>query len=475
MDTRKISFEILKRIELEDAFVGEVLDSALRTMQFSDKRDRAFITRLVEGVTERRISLDFLIGKFSKKDSRRNKTSEIDTTIILRMGIYQIRYMDSVPDSAAVSEMVKLTKTLGYQGLAGYVNGLLRNVSRAKEEKKLDSYLVSRMDARYSTPQWLCDFFTQTYGKEMAKTILEDQYKEHDTVVRVNTLKTTVPDLKELFEKNKITVKTGILSDRSLRISGYDSVRRLPGYKDGLFAIQDETSTYTVEHIGIKPGDRVLDICSAPGGKSLLAYELTCGTDKNGNAVCGTIVSRDISENKIEKIYENAQRLGIPSSKIEIGLHNANPRNIYQQGINLEISDATELDESLASLPDKEKYDVVIADVPCSGLGIIGRKNDIKYHMSPEIMEELAEQGLNILTNASKYVKPFGRICFSTCTINPAENQDVVRAFLDTANKMAKAPHYQGALPYSIIDERTFLQGRDGSDGFYYCILSRNV
>ena len=281
MDTRKISFDILKKIETEDAYVGDVLDSALRTMQFSDKRDRAFITRLVEGVTERRISLDFLIAKFSTKGKKQEK--KVDTQIILRMGIYQIRYMDSVPDNAAVSEMVNLTKSLGYEGLSGYINGLLRNVARAKEERKLDSYLVSRMDTRYSTPQWLCDFLVKTYGKEVARTILEDQYIEHDTVVRVNTLKTTAEELKDSFEKAGITVKAGILSERSLRISGYDSIRRLPGYRDGLFVVQDETSTYTVEHIGINPGDKVLDICAAPGGKSLLAYELTCGTDKRNS------------------------------------------------------------------------------------------------------------------------------------------------------------------------------------------------
>lgn len=437
MDTRKISFDILKKIETEDAYVGDVLDSALRTMQFSDKRDRAFITRLVEGVTERRISLDFLIAKFSTKGKKQEK--KVDTQIILRMGIYQIRYMDSVPDNAAVSEMVNLAKSLGYEGLSGYINGLLRNVARAKQERKLDSYLVSRMDTRYSTPQWLCDFLVKTYGKEVARTILEDQYIEHDTVVRVNTLKTTPEELKDRFEKSGVTVKDGILSKRSLRISGYDSIRRLPGYRDGLFVVQDETSTYTVEHIGINPGDKVLDICAAPGGKSLLAYELTCGTDKNGNIVSGTVCSRDISENKIEKIRENAERLGVTS-------------------LNLEISDATELDESLAKLPDAEKFDVVIADVPCSGLGIMGRKNDIKYHMTADIMKELSEQGLVILKNASQYVKPHGRICFSTCTINPVENGDVVRAFLDSSD-------------FSILDERTFLQGVDGSDGFYYCIL----
>ena len=452
MNSRMICFDILKKVEDSDIYVGELLDGALRTIQFSDKRDRAFITRLVEGVTERKYSLDFLIDKFSRK------SPDPDVRIILRMGIYQIKYMDSVPDRAAISESVELTKELGYKGLSGFVNGLLRNVARAKDENKLDSYLVSRMDTRYSTPKWLCDFLVETYGKGEAKTILEDQFIEHDTVVRVNTLKTDRESLRKLFEEKGIEVKDGVLSNRCLRISGYDSVRRLPGYNDGLFTVQDETSVYTVEHIGIKPGDRVLDMCASPGGKSMLAYEIATD-DKNG----GVIVSRDISESKIEKIRENAERLGISiyddDEKTDIS------------GVRLEIGDATVLDESIAGLKEDQKFDVVIADVPCSGLGIIGRKNDIKYHMSIEIMKELADQGLIILQNASNYVKKGGAICFSTCTINPSENGNVVRRFLDNINNNTENA---SNMTFEIIEEKTFIQGIDGSDGFYFCILKKD-
>ena len=463
MDTRKISFDILKRIETENAYVGEVLDSALRTMQFSDKRDRAFITRLVEGVIERKLSLDFLIEKMSKQKNGGSKTGNkksknINIVIILRMGIYQIKYMDFVPDRAAISEMVELTKELGFEGLSGYVNAVLRNISRLKDDNKLDSYLVSKMDVRYSTPEWLCKFLVDTYGKETAKEILEDQYRDHDTVVRINQLKTDKEELRRSFEQSGIKVKDGILSDRCLRISGYDSVRRLPGYKTGTFVIQDETSVYTVENIGIKPGDKVLDMCAAPGGKSLLAYELSAD-DK----AIGTIVSRDVSESKLEKIQENSERLGVPVRIIadEDDINSLEER--YQPGINLQLSDATELDGDIISLPEDERFDIVISDVPCSGLGIIGRKNDIKYHMSPEIMEELSRQGLDILKNAAQYVKKGGRICFSTCTINPAENGDVVRKFLDSCQGTKQS--------FEIIEEKTFLQGIDGSDGFYFCIM----
>ena len=311
---------------------------------------------------------------------------------------------------------------------------------------------MSRMDVRYSTPQWLCDFLVETYGKETARTILEDQYKDHDTVVRINSLKTSKEELRKMFEEAGVDVKDGILSDRCLRISGYDSIRRLPGFNKGLFTVQDETSTYTIEHIGIKPGDKVLDICSAPGGKSLLAYELATDGDK-----AGVIVSRDISDKKLGKVQENAERLGVPVRTIE-DERTVEVVHSFFPGMNLELGDATELDIGLAGLPDDEKFDVVIADVPCSGLGIIGRKNDIKYHVTPESMEELAVQGLKILKNASNYLKKKGTLCFSTCTINPKENGDVVRSFLADSK-------------FEIIEEKTFLQGVDGSDGFYYCIM----
>ena len=338
MDIRETAYDILKKIEYEDLYVNDILHNALRRMQFSDKRDRAFLTRLVEGVTERRISLDHLIDKLSTG----KKKLKPDIRILLRMGIYQIRYMEAVPDRAAISETVELVKRSDYAGLSGYVNALLRKVSELSAEGKLDSFLVSRMDTRYSTPKWLCDFLVETYGKENAKLILMDQYKEHDTVIRVNLQKTSIEELKERLISKGLEVsgsnlklepeQKNELDKRVLRIANYDSVPRLPGFRDGHFIIQDETSVHTILRAGIKPGDLVLDMCAAPGGKSLLAYELAANDEK-----CGLIISRDISEDKIEKIRENAERLGVPVSDVDI-----------PAGIKLEIKDATELDEEFA-------------------------------------------------------------------------------------------------------------------------------
>ena len=245
MNTRELAFDILKKIEYEDLYVGDILDKALKIHQFADKRERAFLTRLVEGVTERKLSLDCLIDKFSRNKKNGNKKagnrdnngqsisgsdegqksskrSKQDVRILLRMGIYQIRYMDSVPDRAAIDETVELAKASGYTGLTGYINGLLRNVARAKDEGRLDSFLMSRPETRYSTPDWICRLLNETYGREDAKKILEDQYAEHDTVIRINNLKTSVQEYRELLDEKGVTVKPGVLSERCLRISGYD-------------------------------------------------------------------------------------------------------------------------------------------------------------------------------------------------------------------------------------------------------------
>ena len=490
MNTRELSFDILKKIEKDDVFVQEVLSDALRIHQFEDKRDRAFVSRLVEGVTERKLSLDFLIEKFSNSGGKK-KELKLDIRIILRMGIYQIRYMEAVPDRAAISEAVSMAKEKGYAGLSGYVNGLLRSIARAKDEKKLDSYLMSRQETRYSTPEWICKLLADTYGKEKAKQILEDQFKEHDTVIRINLLKTDVKEYRKKLEEKGITVKDGEISKRSLRISGYDTIKRLPGYRDGLFVVQDETSTYAVERAGIKPGDRVLDICSAPGGKSMLAYELATDGTK-----AGIIVSRDISDSKCDKIVENAERLGIPVRRLEDNMYdkiadeeteydekaaietkhnerdNAETENRYLPGINVEVKDAVlstyeaenNLHEEISDNTFEEKFDVVLSDVPCSGLGIIGRKNDIKYHVTPEGIKSLSEQGLTILKNAATYVKAGGRLCYSTCTIVPAENEKVVEAFLAS----------EAGQEFTLLESHTFLQGVESSDGFYYAVLAKN-
>ena len=403
IDSRDIAYRILLEIEKDGGFMGDALETALRRNQFSDKKERAFLTRITEGVTERRLTLDFLIKKFSKTPFAKLKP-EILT--LLRMGIYQIVYMDSVPDRAAVSETVRLTEKHKLKNLTGFVNAVLRAVITAGEENRLNGMIGSSKTVRYSTPEWICSFLTKTYGKEQADRMLSSQFEDRPLTIRVNTSKIQTDELCKLFSDAGVKTEKGSYSEHSLHVSGYDHVRRLPGYDKGYFSVQDESSTMAIERLyqlgaaDSKGHLKVLDLCAAPGGKSLYMAELL--------GKRGSITSRDISEDKTDIIRENAERLGLTN-------------------VTIEERDAVSLDGDWIG-----RADIVIADVPCSGLGVMGHKNDIKYHVSPEGMQELAEQASVIIRNAAMYVKPGGVLMYSTCTVNPGENGDVVRKYMET-------------------------------------------
>jgi|GEM_PF-57996 len=543
--SRETAYKVLYNIETQGTFSSDALSSALRQKQFDDKRSRAFVTRLVEGVTERRLTLDFVISKHS-----RTRLSDVKPEILtmLRMGIYQIVYMDTVPDHAAISETVKLAREHHFEGLTGYVNAVLRAVLKSKDSGKLRGMLLSTDEIRYSTPQWLCDSLKQWYGKEQAHAILASQFEERDTTIRLvmrnlmeyiggyladpisggNPTDGDVRDTKacgkerhdmsrdsaktqetdncdtsyemhiraytKILEEHGIKVSHGKYSNRSLHISGYDFVRRVPGYREGVFFVQDESSSCAVE--SLKPEGLVVDMCAAPGGKTMCAAALMTSeaeesvssymaekqskeSRSNSKDILASdgiysnhIISRDISDDKTGVISENIDRLKLTDI------------------VEVQCRDALEPDDSLIGMAD-----TVIADVPCSGLGVIGRKNDIKYHVTPESMEALAAQASEMLRVAASYVKPGGRLMYSTCTINPGENEDVTAAFLaeystgkplteegnmtgthmtgkdmdcNTDNELRK---HERRSVFEKLDERTFLPG--DTDGFYYCIMRR--
>lgn len=426
MDSRDIVLSILMDIETKNTFSNMAISKALSKNQFEDKRERAFITRLSEGIMEQRITLDYVINQFSK--TKVNKCKPL-IRCLLRMGTYQILYMDSVPDSAACNEAVKLAKKHGFSSLSGFVNGVLRNISRNKDNIKQPSEDVTSVDyisVKYSTPKWLCEKLKKDYPDNYTK-ILEGCFFDRDTSIRVNTTKISKDELKKMISDSGITVESGEYDDKALLIRDYDFIKKVPGYRQGYFTVQDESSMCAVRAAGIKPGNTVIDVCAAPGGKTTCAAEYMNGE--------GTIYSMDISEDKLELIEENVDRLGFTN-------------------VNISCHDAT------LSL-DNMQADVVIADVPCSGLGIIGRKNDIKYRLTKEQLEELVSLQRRILDVVSGYVKKGGRLLFSTCTINPDENQENVKWFLEKYKD------------FSMQEERLFLQGVDNCDGFYYAVLNR--
>ncbi len=424
VDGREVVLSILMDVETNNTFSNIAIAKALRQNQFEDKTVRAFITRLAEGTIEQKITLDYFINQFSK--TKVNKCKPL-IRCILRMGTYQILYMDSVPDSAACNEAVKLAKKHGFSNLSGFVNGVLRNLARKKDEvvppeEDTDLYY----SVKYSMPEWLCKKIKNDYKDDYEK-ILEGCFWDRDTSIRVNTTKISIDELKKLLTEKGITVEYGYYDDKALLISDYDFIRKVPGYREGYFTVQDESSMCAIRAAGIKSEDRVIDVCAAPGGKT------TCAAEYLNNT--GVVYSMDISEDKLSLIQENVDRLGF-------------------NNINISCHDATK------KLQDM-KANVVIADLPCSGLGIIGRKNDIKYRINEEQLDELVSLQRSILDIVQEYVVSGGTLLYSTCTINPDENSGNVKWFLEKYKD------------FTLKEERLFLQGIDKCDGFYYAVMKK--
>lgn len=392
VNVRELSLEVLVKVLEDGEYSSAVIGQVLTVYQYLEKQERAFFTRLCEGTIERALELDYILNQFSKVKVKKMKPVIRN---ILRMGVYQLKYMEQVPDSAACNEAVKLAQRKGFHNLKGFVNGVLRNIGRnldkiaypAKEENPL-LYL----SIRYSMPEWIVTLWITQYGLEQTETMLKAVFAERPTTIRCNCDKISVEELKEILSKEQVTVEDGVYVDTALRISDYNYLNKLESFRDGLFTVQDESSMLVALAAGIKEGNQIVDVCAAPGGKSLHAAELLHGT--------GNVSARDLTEQKISKIQENKRRLGV-------------------ENLDVIVWDATVEDESMEG-----KADIVIADLPCSGLGVMGKKNDIKYKASPEGMEELAKLQRQILQVVSSYVKTGGTLIYSTCTVNETENEE---------------------------------------------------
>ena len=421
---RREALNILLDMDKTGRYSSAALEDGLRKIQFEDKTKRAFITRLVEGTTEYRLQLDAVIDLYAKIPMEKQRPK---VRCLLRMSVYQMLYMDSVPDRAVLSEAVYLMRSQKMGQLQGVVNGILRNIQRGIGSGVVTDFIESNLSIRYSTPEWLCERLAADHGRTKAEKILAASFEDRPLTIRCNQKKQSRMELLGLLTESGIDATVGKESPMALLVNTVDFVRRLPGYREGRFSVQDESSMLTVEALELSGGERVLDVCAAPGGKSCYAAEW--GAE---------VTSRDISPDKLDKIRENAERLGL-SLRIQ------------------------EQDALMPVEEDLEAYDIVVADVPCSGLGVMGRKNDIKYHVTEDGIRELAAQGQEILDVAAGYVRPGGRLLFSTCTVVKEENEDAAEHFLK------KHPDFQKKK------ERQFLQGIDPCDGFYYCLMEKRI
>lgn len=416
--TRKTAFDVLLEIERDGAY------SNLALNRFAEERNienTSFLRELVYGVLENRILLDHYLNSLIVKGIKKVKIRE---ATILRMGLYQLMFMDSVPDYAAINESVNLAKKL-CRGREGFINGVLRGYIKKKnlielpsKEDNFEEYL----SVRYSFPRWIIDMWKAQYGSSLCEEILKASNQRPPLSIRVNTLKTDRETLKRILEERGFEVREGTLSDRILHVKG-SGLLSMEEYKDGIFSVQDEASVMAAEMLNAKSGDLVIDVCAAPGGKTAAIAEIMENK--------GAVRAFDIYEHKLEIIRNQAKRLGITI-------------------ITPQLTDGRTGAGSLNGKADK-----VLVDAPCSGLGVIRRKPEIKYTEEEDLSQLICIQR-EILERAAEYVKPGGTMVYSTCTINKEENHNQAQRFL------------RGHGEFELAEEKQFLPV-DGTDGFFIC------
>lgn len=396
INEREIVLAVLMEVTENGAYSHRILRDVLAKYQYLDKRERSFITRVTEGTLEHMIEIDYILDQFSKVKVKKMKPVIRN---ILRSGVYQLKYMDTVPDHAVCSEAVKLAVRKGFSGLRGYVNGVLRSVARGLDSVEYPSEGLATLSVRYSCPEWILKLWQQEYEPDVIEAMLRDFQEEKPLTIRCCQNRIAPEGLKKRLEQEGVTVTAHPYLPYAFSISGYDYLEGLESFQKGLFAVQDVSSMLVGEIADPKEGAYVIDVCAAPGGKSLHVAERLSGT--------GHVEARDLTEYKADLIRENIGRSGL-------------------ENIEAKVQDATVFDDD-----SEGKADLVIADLPCSGLGVLGRKTDLKYKASPEGTESLVRLQREILDCVHRYVKPGGTLIYSTCTVDQAENMGNLYWFLE--------------------------------------------
>lgn len=409
-NSRQIAFETLYKIFYDDAYSNIALDKALGNADSG----KAFVTRLVYGVVERKITLDYIISRFCDKVKPK-------VNIILRLGTYQLYFMDKVPANAAINESVEIAKNNGLGFYSKLINAVLHKI----DENRIDVDSLSDLSIRYSVPEHLIAMWNKAYGKDCVLDFLQSVNERAPIFAIPNTLYVDSDEL--LYELNCEGVQGEVVGECVMITSSFD-LSKSKSFDNGLFHIEDLSCYNAVKELGIKENDVVLDICSAPGGKAFTSAEIMNNS--------GAVYAFDLHPHRVDLIKEGAQRLGLTS-------------------VNAKVNDALKFNKSIA------KADKIICDVPCSGFGIIRRKPEIRYKDLDSI-KRLPDIQYRILENSSKYLKRGGRLLYSTCTLNKRENEQVVERFVSNNND------------FSVISSKTIFPTDCGGDGFFYSIIERN-
>lgn len=424
-NNRKTAYQTLLDVESKKAYSNIALNHKIAV---NKPGSPAFVRELVYGVLERKLTLDHYIDQLLKEgiDSLR-----IQELTILRMGIYQLGYMDKVPEYAAISESVDLAKKY-CKGKAGLINGVLREYQNKKIYLTLptrDEDEIKYLSVKYSYAPWIIELWLKYYSVSFVEKLLDAGNETPPLTVRANWLKIRKEDLKKVLRERGFEAEDGKICQNALYVKG-SKILDSDLYSYGLFTPQDEASMLVSEKIGVRQGDVVMDVCAAPGGKTTAIAERMNNT--------GKIIASDIYRRKLDIVDKEAARLGITN-------------------IETRSWDATRVDSTM-----NKKADKVLVDAPCSGLGVIRRKPEIKYKEYSKEMKLLPDKQLAILSSSSSYVKPGGTLVYSTCTINPEENEKVVDIFLRKHKDFEK------------VERTLLLPNVNGTDGFFICVMKRD-
>lgn len=437
MNSRKVARQIVQRVLEEGAYSNLVLSKELNSKEV-DEKDKGLITEIVYGTLRRKRTLDVLIGNFVKD------INLLDPRIlnILRVAIYQMYFLDKVPEYAACNEAVEEAKEVSEEA-AKLVNGILRNYIRDEKEIIVPGNRIDELAYKFSFQPWMIRLFIKQYGEEKTMKLMAGLNETPKVSVRVNEFKAEYDEVFERLENMGYNVEEGYACPEAIAIKGGKSIEDNELFKEGLITVQDESAMIVAPLLDLKEGEKVLDLCAAPGGKTTHIGELLNNT--------GEVIAFDLHENKLSLIEENVERLGLSNIKCK-------------------AMDATKLNAEYISYADK-----VLIDVPCSGLGIIRKKPEIKWNKTRQDLRDLVNVQRDIMENAWQYLKPNGTLLYSTCTLNKEENEDNIKWFLSKYNDAKIEKIYIGNNSNFLYNDNGSLTilPNDFMDGFFIAKIKK--
>lgn len=444
-DPRSTAFDILLRVEGDQVFADALLDKALTSGNLHGP-DRGLLTELVYGTLRRQGTLDHVIGQFS---SRPTEKLDQRVRVLLRLGVYQLLFLDRVPTFAAVNETVQLAKRI-VPHAAGFINAILRRTDRERNaiawpDAKL--YPAGHLSAVYSHPQWLVESWIDQLGFEEAESLASAMSEPAPLTLRVNTIRIDRAGLLGKFAEHGVTAEATCYAPNGITVTPSRPIAELPGFKEGLFIVQDESSQLAALLLAPQPGETVLDLCAAPGGKSTYLAQLMLDQ--------GKVIACDAAERKLRLIKENAARLGITCIKAA-------------------VADAVRWSPASTL---SVKADRVLVDAPCSALGVIRRNPEGKWRITPEGITRLASAQKQMLRNAAKAVRPGGHLLYSTCSTLVEEDEGVVDDFLSENREFVLVNGRELHPEWTdLFTERGMLRSwphRHKMDGFFAALLKK--